>query len=146
MTDASNFEKSGWNFLWQNDFLNLFHHDKLNMGICVVTKEYIPIAEFKSAFLKASEFAKEKDWKGFVFDKTALTTFHQPSMEWYYTSWKQSLLEYGLKKHYKILPPAPWFKTSVDAGIDEIKSNHPSFDFSQIEVTYINSIEELEHS
>jgi hypothetical protein len=64
-------------------------------------------------------------------------------MEWYYTEWKKELLKLGLSQHYKILPPIPWFKTSVDAGIAEIKTNHPSFDFSKIQVTYINSIEEL---
>ena len=144
MVDASISEKSGWTFLWENDFLKLFHHDNLNMGICVVSKEYIPISEFKSAFLKAAEFAEQKKWEGFVFDKSALTTFHQPSMEWYYTSWKESLLQYGLKKHYKILPPAPWFKTSVDAGIEEIKSKNPDFDFTKFKVTYIDSVKELE--
>ena len=109
----------------------------------MASAEYIPIEDFKEAFTKAAEIAEQKKWCGFIFDKTALTTFHQPSMEWYYTTWKQQLLTFGLNKHYKILPTMPWFKTSVDAGLEEIKAKHPNFDFTQIEVNYIDSIDDL---
>lgn len=143
MSVSSEQERTGCEMVWENDFLELFHNKDLNMGVCVANAEYIPIEDFKEAFTKAAEIAEQKKWRGFIFDKTALTTFHQPSMEWYYTTWKQQLLTFGLNKHYKILPTMPWFKTSVDAGLEEIKAKHPNFDFTQIEVKYINSIDDL---
>ncbi|MEQ8908526.1 MAG: hypothetical protein RIC95_05010 [Vicingaceae bacterium] len=129
--------------IWENEFVVLSEAKNKPIGIAKAKQEYIPIEEFKEAFLQAKDYAKEKKWKQFVFDKSKLNVFHQPSMAWYYTEWKTDLVELGLIEHFKILPQEPWFKTSVDAGIIEIKENHPDFDFNKFKVKYINSLSEV---
>lgn len=128
--------------IWSNDFLKLHNIANKSCGLFVATKEYIPIESFKKAFEKAADFAKEYEWKAFIFDKSNLTVFHQPSMEWYYTSWKSNLANQGITMHFKILPEEPWFKASVDAGKSEIKSKYPDFNFDIFEVKYVNNVEE----
>lgn len=130
------------NPIWTNDFLELYTFSKENCGLFVCKTDYIPIEAFKSAFNQAVKFAADHNWKYFIFDKSNLNTFHQPSMEWYYTTWKMELLEIGIKTHFKILPKEPWFKTSVEAGIVEIKEKHPNFDFSSFSVIYVSNIDE----
>jgi hypothetical protein len=31
---------SNWEKLWKNDFLEIFHNDELEMGLCVASQEY----------------------------------------------------------------------------------------------------------
>lgn len=128
--------------LWQNEFIEIEENSSCNCGIVVAKREYIPIQDFKEAFLMAKELATEKKWKSFIFDKHNLTVFHQASMEWYYTEWKNDLVKIGLTLHFKILPLESWFKASVDAGISEIKSKHPEIDFDAFEVRYVKTITE----
>jgi len=126
--------------LWKNDFVELRETADGRSGIAIATSNYIPIESFKEAFEKAENLAQDKEWNAFIFDKSNLDTFHQPSMEWYYTEWKKALSASGLHKHFKILPNIPWFKTSVEAGISEIKANYPDFDFSTFTVEYVEDL------
>lgn len=128
--------------IWENDFVLIGSIDNSNAGFAKAKQSYIPIESFKTAFGKAYGYSKERNWKKFIFDKSNLNVFHQPSMEWYYTNWKKDLVDIGLTKHYKILPNEDWFKSSVKAGIAEIKLKYPEFDFNQFTVDYINKIEE----
>lgn len=128
--------------IWSNDFLELHHIPDCHCGLFIATSEYIPIEPFKEAFNKALSVAENKQWKHFIFDKRKLNVFHQPSMEWYYTQWKKELLTLGLDTHFKILPQEKWFKTSVDAGLKEIKEKNPDFNFEAFEVRYVDTIEE----
>jgi len=128
--------------LWQNDFVELRESNNSLSGIAIAKTNYIPIENFKEAFLKASFLANLGKWNYFIFDKSNLDTFHQPSMEWYYTNWKRDLVKKGVNKHFKILPELPWFETSVKAGLHEIKLKNPNFDFSAFSVTYFNNLKE----
>lgn len=128
--------------IWSNEFLELQTFPKHSCGLFVATAEYIPIEFFKNAFNQAAKFAQNKEWKYFIFDKSNLNVFHQPSMEWYYTKWKRKLLKHGISTHFKILPQEKWFKASVEAGKDEIKDKHPDFDFSAFKVHYVSDVDE----
>jgi len=63
-------------------------------------------------------------------------------MEWYYIEWKQDMLKLGLKDHFKILPNEEWFNKCVEAGRAEIARDYPESLLDQINVTYVNSIQE----
>jgi hypothetical protein len=129
--------------LWEDEFTLIADCMSKSMGIAQAKKEYIPIENFKTAFSKAKELTEQKEWNSFLFDKSKLNVFHQPSMEWYYTEWKQDLIKLGLSTHYKILPREAWFKASVEAGIKDIKSKYTEVDFSAFTVKYIDSLEEV---
>lgn len=132
--------------VYSDDYISLHELEGSDVILCVSDTEYIPIEHFKEAFKSIGELIKKNESKALIFDKRKLNTFHQPSMEWYYTEWKAEMLNYGLYKHYKILPSMPWFAKSVEAGKRDIKRNHPSFDFDLFSVTYVDSIAEaLEH-
>lgn len=128
--------------VYRDEFVSLQILVDGRVALCTATSEYIPIEHFKKAFLEIGSILQAKNIKALIFDKRQLNTFHQPSMEWYYTEWKADMLDHGLVKHYKILPSMPWFAKSVEAGKRDIERNHPSFDFDTFSVTYVNSVEE----
>lgn len=128
--------------IWSNDYLALYTFSEKQCGLFISKTEYILIEHFKNAFDQALIYAKSNNWNYFIFDKSNLNVFHQPSMEWYYTTWKKQLLNLGVKTHFKILPKEPWFKASVEAGLVEIKEKHPDFDFSAFKVIYVSNIDE----
>lgn len=130
------------NEVYSDEFISLHSFERSDVVLCVAETEYIPIEYFKKSFEHIGGFIKKNGCKALIFDKRNLNTFHQPSMEWYYTEWKAEMLDHGLSKHYKILPTMPWFAKSVEAGKRDIKRNHPSFDFDLFSVTYVDSISE----
>lgn len=128
--------------VYRDEYISLHMIEGTRVALCIAESEYIPIEEFKLAFIEIGKIIRENNSLALIFDKRNLNTFHQPSMEWYYTAWKAEMLEQGLTKHYKILPPMRWFAKSVEAGKRDIKRNHPSFDFDVFSVTYVDSIAE----
>lgn len=128
--------------LHRTEFISLHTFEGIDVALCVAEMEYIPIEHFKSSFKQISRIIREHNLQALIFDKRNLNTFHQPSMEWYYTEWKAEMLDHGLNKHYKILPSMPWFAKSVEAGKRDIKRNHPSFDFEIFSVIYVKDIAE----
>lgn len=128
--------------VYRDEFVSLALVEDRGLAVCTAESEYIPIEHFKKAFLEIGSILRENHIKALIFDKRKLNTFHQPSMEWYYTEWKAEMLKHGLSKHYKILPSMPWFAKSVEAGKRDIKRNHPSFDFATFSVTYVDTVEE----
>lgn len=128
--------------LYSSDFLSFYILNESDIAVCQAETEYIPIEHFRNDFNAIGDLIKKNDVRALVFDKRNLSTFHQPSMEWYYTEWKEDLLEHGMHTHYKILPEAPWFAKSVEAGKHDIKKNHPNFKFDQFDVNYVVSIQE----
>lgn len=125
-----------------SDLASLQYCSELSLAICTAQAEYIPIEAFKEMFLRISEIMKEYPIKHFLFDKRALRTFHQPSMEWYFTTWKPAVHLLGLSNHFKILPELEWFKAAVSAGKHEILSKSDSDLLTGITITYLNSPEE----
>jgi len=129
--------------VYEDKYTTLSYNEELLMAICTADSEYIPIGEFKKVFLYVSEFAESSKIRYFVFDKRNLRTFHQPSMEWYFTIWKPILKEKGLVHHYKILPDLAWFAKAVEAGKHEIFQKYGNDIINGINITYISSIKEL---
>lgn len=127
---------------YSNSFGRCAYNKTLRIGVCESLDQYIPVDQFMDIFLQCGEMIKNYDLKYFIFDKRALRAFHQSSMEWYYIEWKQDMLKLGLKDHFKILPNEDWFKKCVEAGRAEIARDYPQSLLDQINVTYVNSIQE----
>lgn len=106
------------------------------------TGTYIPIEEFTDVFTATIDVCKENAILKTVFDKRSLKVFHQPSMEWYFTVWKEKLFNLGIKKHIKILPDDFVFKSSVKIGREKIDQNFPKAKYHQTEIIYVKSVEE----
>lgn len=107
-----------------------------NTIIAYATASYIPIDEFKKVFEKVGELVKEHGFKKLVFDKRNLQIFHQPSMEWYFVSWKEDLYNYGLTQHRKILPKDPVFRECVKLGREKINQLYPNAKFHEMDIKY----------
>ena len=135
---------NGYSFrkLASDDFSSLYYCDELLMAICTAEVEYIPIDAFKKIFFRISDMINACPIKHLIFDKRALRTFHQPSMEWYFTSWKPAIRTRGLTSHFKILPDLDWFRESVNAGRKEIFSKSDEQLLNGITITYVDSPEE----
>ena len=103
---------------------------------------YIPIGEFKEIFAKAEEVARQQPIQKVIFDKRKLEVFHQPSMEWYFSNWKETLLDMGMKTHRKLLPDDFTFRQSVKIGRMKIHEKYPDLRTDQMDIQYAESIEE----
>jgi hypothetical protein len=106
------------------------------IAIVTATSTYIPIEEFQSIFKRIGDLVEKHQLTKLIFDKRALTVFHQPSMEWYFTEWKEKMWEKGLKTHRKILPDNKVFQQSVKIGREKIKNENPNLKFNQMDIQY----------
>lgn len=113
-----------------------------SVAIVAAKTDYIPISEFKIIFETLGSIVKEKRISKLIFDKRNLSVFHQPSMEWYFTEWKEKMFEAGLKTHRKILPMNEVFRQSVKIGRDKINKAFPQGKFHQMDIGYAESLEE----
>ncbi len=112
------------------------------IAIVEATATYIPIEQFKEIFNSIGELVKEKKITKLIFDKTKLTVFHQPSMEWYFVEWKEKMFDLGLKTHRKVLPQDEVFRQSVKIGREKIKASHPNGKYTLMDIQYAESVEE----
>jgi hypothetical protein len=112
------------------------------VAIVEAKTEYIPIGDFKKIFEAIGDIVKEKGITKLVFDKRNLTVFHQPSMEWYFTEWKEQMFALGLKTHRKILPANDVFRQSVKIGRDKINKAFPQGKFHQMDIGYAETLED----
>lgn len=111
--------------------------------ICELTKEYVPIEEFREIFSETVPLIEKYQIKKFIFDKQNLRVFHQPSMEWYFIVWKQEIYEKGLKIHRKILPQnEPTFKLAVEAGRAKIMSEYKDTIIPLLDIQYKTNIKD----
>jgi hypothetical protein len=133
----------GFDFLLanRNQYASLYFNEALKLAICKATEEYIPISYFKEMFLSVAQIIEKTPVQHFIFDKSMLKTFHQPSMEWYFAEWKPAVKKHGLTNHYKILPKLDWFVKSVEAGRAEIVQKYGANVIEGITITYIDSVE-----
>lgn len=106
------------------------------------TADYIPIDEFKSVFVFAGETVKQEEIRKLVFDKRTLSIFHQPSMEWYFISWKEEMWSHGLTIHRKILPNDTIFRESVKIGREKIFRENPNLKAKDMDIQYRDDLEE----
>ena len=63
-------------------------------------------------------------------------------MEWYFLTWKQEILNYGLSSHRKVLPPYTLFKECVDACKGQMLSNTEHHFLTKIDLQYFDSVKE----
>ena len=124
------------------DYADIYLVEDQPVLVIEATNVYIPIDEFKKIFTKAEEVARQEAIKKIVFDKRRLEVFHQPSMEWYFTTWKKTLLALGIKSHRKLLPDDPTFRKSVEIGRAKIYEKHPDFPIDQLDIQYAESLDE----
>ncbi len=108
-----------------------------------LTEDYVPIDKFRKFFGKLGEFIQQHAIQKFIFDKRKLQTFHQPSMEWYFLTWKEEMFHKGMKTHRKMLPPNDlWFKEAVLAGRAKILQENPENIIDQLDIQYRDSLED----
>lgn len=113
-----------------------------NVAVVAATTTYIPMEKFKEIFNYISGLAKKEKVTKLVFDKTKLSVFHQPSMEWYFTEWKEYMYDAGLRTHRKILPNDEVFKQSVKIGREKIKNSHPNGKYNLMDIAYAGTLED----
>lgn len=130
-------------------FVEKFNHAEIYVWqekkilLIVATSNYIPIEEFKTVFTQASEIISKYSITKVIFDKRKLSVFHQPSMEWYFTIWKEEIfLKYGVKTHRKILSDDNVFVQSVKLGRMKIERDYPDGKYKELDIQYADSIEE----
>ncbi|MGK7389934.1 MAG: hypothetical protein ACNS60_06270 [Candidatus Cyclobacteriaceae bacterium M2_1C_046] len=117
-----------------------------NTAAVIVKKDYIPINKFKEIFKTLEELVEEKNIDKLIFDKRNMTVFHQPSMEWYFSVWKEKMYDLGLKAHRKILPEDITFQYSVKIGREDISKKYPGGKFHQMDIKYMKDLDEaIEH-
>jgi hypothetical protein len=109
--------------------------------ICELLTDYVPIEDFKEAFLEIGELVKTGGFEKFIFDKRALRAFHQPTMEWYFIHWKKDMLGYGVKTHRKILPEEKWFEKMVQIAKAQILTQYPDNIIDQLDIAYCDTLE-----
>jgi hypothetical protein len=116
--------------------------DQPEVAIVTATDSYIPIEEFKIVFQFIGSLVKNQGIQKLIFDKSQLTVFHQPSMEWYFIDWKEEMYDYGLKVHRKILPDDPVFRQSVMLGRETISRKFPKGKYNLMDIRYADSLDE----
>lgn len=110
--------------------------------ICEIGKSYMPIEEFKNLLMQKAMLIKEYGGcEKFIFDKRAIRTFHQPSMDWYYVVWKVKMLEkFGLRVHRKLFTEESWFRKCVEVGRISIKAKYPDSLCHSLDIKVCESI------
>ena len=131
-----------WKLHLETSYACVLVHADQGILLCEVTREYIPIKTFKAIFGELSHLIKTGSFHKFIFDKRALTAFHQPSMEWYYVNWKTEMLQAGLYQHRKLLPKAEWFRKTVEIARKSIQPKLPTEIQAQLDIKYCESIHE----
>lgn len=116
--------------------------NEADTAVVEAISNYIPFESFKEVFIFIGELAERKKLKKLIFDKTKLTVFHQPSMEWYFVEWKEKMFDIGLINHTKILPKDEIFRYSVKIGRDKINKNHPEKKYNKMNIRYAETLEE----
>ena len=128
-------------FLFENTYAVVTYLSEFRTLICIVKTSYIPMVDFQVTFNQLEALVKDRSITTMVFDKSKLTTFHQPSMEWYHVHWKEKMYHHGLKNYRKILPPNDFFVQSVQVGRQNIRKKNPDFDFDKYNIQYFDTLE-----
>jgi hypothetical protein len=139
---ANAIELNNFELMFEIKYARVYANQEKGMIICELLTDYIPIDDFKEVFSEISKIVENGKFEKFIFDKRSLRAFHQPSMEWYFLNWKNKMLEFGLKKHRKILPEEKWFEKMVMIAKEQIMKNNPDNIIHLLDIRYCNSIEE----
>ena len=125
------------------DYGKVFLLPDLQILICELTKEYVPIEEFREIFTETIPLIEKYQIKKFIFDKQNLRVFHQPSMEWYFVFWKKEIYAKGLTIHRKILPQdQPAFCLAVEAGRAKINLEYKDTAIRFLDIQYKTNVKD----
>ncbi len=115
-----------------------------NEPILVIQSTFtsMPLADFKNTFAEAGAIIEQEGITKLVFDKRSFKVFDPEAMEWYFTEWKEEMFGHGLRTHRKIMPASVPFKYSVDTSRKSIYERFPNGKFRQMDIQYVDSIEE----
>ncbi|MDE0471982.1 MAG: hypothetical protein OXH57_08580 [Ekhidna sp.] len=130
--------------IFTNEFGSGYIHEAGKAIMLKAESDFIPIKNFKQLFIMLSDEVEENSGKytKFIFDKSTLRTFHQPSMKWYFTEWKTKMLELGLTKHFKILPNMDYFKKAVEAARKPLLAKYPKDVLAKLRIEYYDTVED----
>jgi hypothetical protein len=132
----------GFQLRFEDRWSRVLYHGHKKVVLCQLLSDYLPIEHFRNTFRQISTLVENGDFKKFIFDKSSLRTFHQPSMEWYFIHWKQEMMNYGLVQHRKILPDLDWFKTAVAIERDELLKKMSAEAVKKLDIRYCTDINE----
>ena len=141
-TSTAEMTESGFSVKFKSNYAEVGVNQEKKAICCVLIQDYVPIEDFRSTFHQISEIASEGVYEKFIFDKRALRTFHQPSMEWYFIEWKTKMVGFGIRKHRKILPDLEWFAKAVEIAKRPLLEKISKELRDQLDIVYCNSIEE----
>lgn len=122
----------------------LYYAADKQAALIVTHAEYIPMEAFRELFENVTSLLQQKPVQKLVFDKRSMKVFHQPSMEWYYNTWKTKMLtSFGLRNHHKLLPNDALFRKSVEIGRTKIlKQAAEGSALTQLNIRYFEELEE----
>lgn len=128
--------------LFTNPYAGVYYNGQFKTLVLRATESYIPIDEFKQTFEHIGQIAQQREVKSLVFDKQQLTTFDQPSMEWYFAIWKPAAKQYGIVNHFKLLPELEWFRQSVKAGQALIYQKFGTGFLAGVNISYVPTMQD----
>ncbi len=103
---------------------------------------FIPLSEFKNLFEEVGQWVTKLSITKLIFDKRSLKVFHQPSMQWYCTEWKEKMADQGLSVYRKLLPEDTLFRHSVQVGRDAILRKFPHGKYRKLDIQYVEDLAE----
>ncbi|MEQ8237751.1 MAG: hypothetical protein RIA69_00995 [Cyclobacteriaceae bacterium] len=135
-------DELGFEQIFTNEFgAGYINEEKLTIAL-IAQADYIPIKNFKQLFqMLGDEIEANPVYTKFIFDKRALRTFHQPSMKWYFMDWKTDMIQYGLNRHYKILPDLGYFQKAVEAARKPLLKKFPQDVLAKLTIEYSEDVE-----
>ncbi len=128
--------------VFAKEYLSLVHAPSVSTLIATAASHFFPEADFRESFHAIGEFVRTHGVKKLVFDKRKLEVFHFPSMEWYYTEWKPTMVAHGLQLHAKLLPERPAFRVHVRLSREKIYRSVPEGLLDDIVVEYFENLED----
>lgn len=141
--DEKAMQEYGFELKYEDKVGKIYVSQRTQIFICQIIQPYIPIEDFKNLLLQKGLLLKQYPCEKFIFDKRAISVFHQPSMEWYYVVWKPKIYEkFGLRTHRKLFTKDLWFRKAIEAGRNEIKNKYPDSLCHQMDIQNTETIRE----
>lgn len=114
-----------------------------NILLCELLQPYIPIDHFMNLLKQQMTLMEMYGCDKFIIDGRAIRGFHQPSMEWFYLTWKvEAYKRFGLEKHRQLFTDEEWFLKCIDAAQDQIKRKDPGSIVHTLDLKRCESLEE----
>lgn len=128
---------------YANEWGRLYTCNDSNIIICELLQPYTPINEFMDILRQKAHLIEMYGCDKFIFDKREIRGFHQPSMEWYYLTWKVEMYrKYGLSKHRKLFTTEEWFLRCIEAGRAEIRRKDPGSIVHTLDIKISKSLQD----